>query len=195
MMTRPTSCSAFKRRHLFKILWRDFAKQVRGCSSHRLLCGAFGHIALLHVSVFFAYPRPLPGEGKFVHEDLINLGDGVCRTLSHPLIATIPRKVRLVYGILQELAGAEFDHLARRDLDICPGPGVATGAGFAFVHLKRAEAGKGDFAVADQDVLNGLQEAVEGTLGVGFGQTGLIRNFDDQFCLGHVFSFLWKAFA
>lgn len=81
---------------------------------------------------------------------------------------------------LQILAGFEADGAAGGDIDAGAGAGVAAYAGFARFHGKNAEAAQLDAFAAAQRTLHGVEDGIDGCLGLVARQTGALHDTLDE---------------
>ena len=91
----------------------------------------------------------------------------------------------LLQGVLQSLARLEHDALGSSDGDGLAGAGVDALTLSALTHLKGAKADQRDLVAVLQGSGDGIQGAVDSSLGILLGQVRIVRNSSDQFTFRH----------
>src|SRR5262249_27476927 len=86
---------------------------------------------------------------------------------------------------LQFLARFEAYRLARRDRDFGAGARVGPDAGLARANVENAEAAQFDAVSLGQRALHAFENRLDGELGFGFGDPGLVHYFVDDVELDH----------
>ena len=94
-------------------------------------------------------------------------------------------RFKLLNGVLQSLTGLEGGQLGSLDGDLGAGLGVAALALGAFADLKGAKADQRDLVAVLQGSGDGVQGAVDSSLGILLGQVRIVRNSGDQFNFRH----------
>jgi hypothetical protein len=95
------------------------------------------------------------------------------------------RKEDLVYGVFKRFTGLEFWLVRRSDLNCFAGPRIASRRCFAMRNRKRPESDKANFALIFQRSGNIVENTIDGTGRVNFGQPGILGNLPHEIIFVH----------